>query len=213
MLSALMPLLAAAHSLISNPSDFSSAFSWDKTYAANNAATVEWLLPYEGRLREGLLKALEGVPRRAPILELGSGTSLLATRLCHEGFESVTASDASATAMRAARERHGAALPGLKFVVCDARDTRLAAEAYGAVVDKGTLDALCTGDGFDYEAGRIAAEVFRLLVPGGVWASVSLMPPEVVLPHLSRPVVWSSLESTELAVGGDTNVYLHTAAR
>ena len=61
--------------------------------------------------------------------------------------------------------------------------------------------------GFDYEAGRVAAECARLLAPGGVWACISLSPPETVLPLLKRDE-WSSLSAEPLGA-----IHIFTACR
>ena len=87
----------------------------------------------------------------------------------------------------------GAAAP----VVADARETGLETGRFSAIVDKGTLDAICSGEGYDYEAGRLAAECKRLLAPGGVWVCVSLLPPAVLLPLLERQE-WASLDAEPL---------------
>ena len=71
-----------------------------------------------------------------------------------------------------------------------ASSSPIVAGSVAAVLDKGTLDAICCGDGFDWEAGRVAASLVRALRPGGVWVCASLMPPSVVLP-LVRRTEWS----------------------
>ena len=78
----------------------------------------------------------------------------------------------------------------------------------GAICDKGTLDAICCGDGFDYEAGLVAAECVRCLRPGGRWVCISLMPGTVVLPLFKRQE-WASLDSKLVQPG----VFCHTAVR
>ena len=213
------------------PHDFTSASSWDAAYAApGGSAAADWLLPYEkdgGPLKDALLKALSPVNRASAILELGCGTSVLASQLISDGgFLDVTSTDFSATAVRAAIDAPhniyaATSSPGaqLKFKVADARATGFADGSFAAVFDKGTLDAICTGEGFDFEAGRVSAEVARILEPGGRWVCVSLMPGRVVQPILQRPE-WESIESMTLDVdkgadgaSGGTVVHLHTAVR
>jgi len=155
----------------------------------------EWLLPFDGALSSQLRTGLRGLPRDAPLLELGCGTSDLAAKLVDDGWRNVTAIDISPQAVVAAIERHGFARQGLRYMVGDARrlDALPAAEI-GAVIDKGTLDAICCGDGFDYEARTVLAEVRRVLAPGGRWLCLSLMPPSVVMPLLQRHE-WSSVHA------------------
>ena len=173
--------------------DFSGV-DWD-TYHANGEQ--EWLLPFEGLLRTTLNKNLAHLPPTVPVLELGCGTSSLAAELHAAGWSDVLAVDLSRTAVDAARARH--ATPGLRFAVADARDLSPVVPdgSVAAILDKGTLDAICCGDGFDYEARRVGASLTRALRPGGVWCCVSLMPPGLVLPLLQREE-WSELESSPL---------------
>jgi len=84
---------------------------------------------------------------------------------------------------------------GLCYEVCDARSTPFADAVFGGAVDKGLLDAALCSEGFDYEAGLLAGEVARLLSDGGVWVSLSLSPPSVVLPLLSSLPHWASLDT------------------
>ena len=170
-----------------------AAADWDALHAST---AREWLLPPEACLA-ALHDALEGVPHDAPILELGCGTSSLASALRDEGWSDVLGTDLSRRAVADADARH--ARPGLRFAVADARDlsTAVADGSVAAALDKGTLDAICCGEGFDYEARRVAASVVRALRPGGVWACVSLMPPSVVLP-LMRRAEWTLLQAEPL---------------
>jgi EEF1A lysine methyltransferase 4 len=136
-------------------------------------------------IRSLLLEQL-GPVREQPILELGCGTSSLAARLCiDESFASVTACDASRVAVEASSRRF-ANVPGLQFVREDARRLSFDAGSFGAIIDKGTLDAICSGEGYDYEGGRVASELQRVLRPVGRWLCISLMPPSVVLPMMQR---------------------------
>ena len=141
------------------------------------------------------------VPRDGLVLELGCGTSSVAAALSDAGFRDVLGLDLSARAVADAKARH-ASRPGLCFARADARalcspassssasSSSIVAGSVAAVLDKGTLDAICCGEGFDWEAGRVAASLVRALRPGGVWVCASLMPPSVVLPLVSR-AEWS----------------------
>lgn len=162
-------------------------------------------MPQEAFLRHALRDDRLGrVPRDGLVLELGCGTSSVAAALSDAGFRDVLGLDLSARAVADAKARH-ASRPGLRFARADARalcspsslsssasasSSPIAAGSVAAVLDKGTLDAICCGDGFDWEAGRVAASLVRALQPGGVWVCASLMPPTVVLP-LVRRAEWS----------------------
>lgn len=203
------PLRHAAPRLaLPTPADFASPFSWDAAYQSEaENAQADWLLPYSGQYRSALLARLDA---RHSVLELGCGTSSLAAGLAADGF-AVTACDASREAVRRANARKSGDGVRPRYVVADARATGLATGAYGGIVDKGTLDAICSNEGFDGEARRVAAEVRRLLRPGGAWVCLSLMPPALVLPLLADDG-WASLGSEPLRGDGRT-LHLYTAVR
>ena len=161
-----------------------AAVDWNEFHQAHSSK--EWLLPSED-MHGRLSKALRGLPRSTPLLELGCGTSTLAAQLVDAGWCNVTAIDISRHAVEAARVRDGLR-PALRYLVADARNMKFMAPAQlGAIIDKGTLDAVCCGDGFDWEAKQIANEMVRVLVPGGRWICLSLMPPSVLLPLIQGP--------------------------
>ena len=189
------------------PADFASPHSWNEAYS-EDSNEADWLLEYAGDLREALC-ARFATRRGGALLELGCGSSPLAAQLHAEAwFDSVLATDGSPVVIEAQRRRHARSLAqGLAFEVADVRATRFGAGSFRAIVDKGTLDALLCSEGFDYEAGRVAAECARLLAPGGVWACISLSPPETVLPLLKRDE-WSSLSAEPLGA-----IHVFTACR
>ena len=208
------------------PHDFASANSWDDAYSApGGTAAADWLLPYKNSspLKSALCDVLRPVQRTSRILELGSGTSELASQLvCDLGFLDVLGSDLSAVAVQAARDAahntEAIAMAGAKlsFDVVDARSTSFPAASFAAVIDKGTLDAICTSDGFDYEAGLMSAEVARILEPGGRWVCISLLPGRVIIPCLER-AEWESIGTRTLATAagacGGSVIHMHVAVR
>ena len=197
-------MIALLTTSLQRPLDFASPFSWDDAYSQESHES-DWLVDAND-LRAPLLKAL-GHPSSArwPLLELGSGTSPLAAQLHIAGFSHVTATDASRTCVQTMERRY----PQLHWKVADARNTKLPSASFGSIVDKGTLDALATGDGWDYEVRSIATEVHRLLRPGGRWACVSLMPPSVWRPTVAAAAAFERIESEVLVDG----VHLHVAER
>lgn len=166
-----------------------AALDWNEFHKGHER---EWLLPYDGELEQWVGSNLGGLPRHAPLLELGCGTSDLAARLYDDGWRNVTSIDISLQAVHRARAQYCGSRPELRYAVADARALHDIADGdMGAVVDKGTLDAICCGEGFDYEARRVASEAARVLAPGGRWLCISLMPPSVLRPLLVDPQVWS----------------------
>ena len=197
--------------------DFNS-LDWDSYHDTHT--NHEWILPADDHdfLRR-LRHRLRGLPPSAPILELGSGTSSLAAHLYDtDGWRDVTAVDISSAAIATARARHGLGnvRPGLKFRVADARNLLgIKDGSIGAVIDKGTLDAVCCGEGWDYEAKRVASEVNRVLAPGGRWVCLSLMPPSVLMPLLQGgdgPPKWSVFDC-EAMERGRAHLYAATRSR
>lgn len=206
-----------------SPRNFADASSWDDAYASPGGTDVaDWLLPWDedcSLLKTAMQDALLPVQRTSPVLELGSGTSDLASKLvCDLGFQEVTGSDLSETAVHAARvaPHNQQAGKSLVFEVVDARETTFPSGHFAAVIDKGTLDAICTQEGFDYEAGLMSAEVARILEPGGRWLSISLLPGHVIIPFLAC-AEWESIESKTLStaagVSGGSVVHMHVAVR
>lgn len=163
-----------------------AALDWNERHA--RVSEEEWLLPYEGRLSRALGKQLDGLPRDMPLLELGCGLSDLAASLYDDGWRNVTSVDISAVAVQRAEQRWGGPhRPGLTFARADARSLDcFRASEFGVVLDKGTLDACCCGEGFDYEGSLVLKAVERVLAPGGRWICLSLMGPSVVMPLLPR---------------------------
>jgi RAT1-interacting protein len=160
-------------------------------------------VPYDGALRDLLASSPLGGMRGEPLLELGCGNSPLAERLHQDGWREVTACDISTAAVRAAEARRAAAGwpvgSGPSHVVADVRrlGAAFAPGSFGAALDKGTLDALCCAEGWDYEAGLYADSVASVLRPGGEWLCISLTPPAAILPVWeSRHALWECVECT-----------------
>ena len=123
-------------------------------------------------------------PRAAKTLVLGGGTSTLAQTLCDEGWSDVTALDFSEVAVKRGLEME----PAVDWVVGDARrlDENFGEGAFGAIVDKGTIDAiyLSAGDSCTEDVGAVAAGASRILAPRGTFLCVSLSAPQYLWPLL-----------------------------
>ena len=224
------PWLAPRRAAPPRCADFASPSYWDDLYAADDS-TTEWLLPCDagGDLARALAERL-GARRHEPVLELGCGSSDLACRLVADGWNDVTACDVSETAIDRARRlavAEGGARARVEYVVADARrlGEQLGSGRFGAVVDKGLLDAVCSADGWDYEARLVSRAIRRVLRPGGLWVrarraprrpmpteslmrgaarvvqvSIALMPPSALRLAI-EPDAWAAFECEQLGSG------------
>lgn len=78
-----------------------TADHWDAAYEERGAENVSWYQAVPAVSLE-LIDAL-GVPSTAPVIDVGAGTSLLATSLVGRGFTDVTVLDISSSALEAGR--------------------------------------------------------------------------------------------------------------
>lgn len=146
---------------------------YHETYAADAAAGAhtEWLCqwPAVAELASAYL------PTSGPILDVGCGNSLLPVQLHAAGFQDVTGIDLSLAAILHMRREH-AHLAGLSFEVMDARQLAYEDGHFGAVVEKGTLEAI----GLSGQAAYLQ-EVSRVLRPAsGIFMTVTHTAPEEV---------------------------------
>ena len=82
---------------------------WDATYRAHSLDALSWYQA-EPRVSLELIAAL-GIPHEAAVVDVGSGSSLLADRLIELGFSDVSVLDISAAALDAAGLRLGSHAP------------------------------------------------------------------------------------------------------
>ena len=123
-------------------------------------------------------------PRAAKTLVLGGGTSTLGQTLIDNGWSDVTALDFSEVAVKRGLEME----PSVNWMVGDARrlDETFDEAAFGAIVDKGTVDAiyLSAGDSCTEDVGAVATGAARVLEPRGALLVVSLSAPRYIWPLL-----------------------------
>jgi SAM-dependent methyltransferase len=82
---------------------------WDRRYADAGATGVSWYQP-EPALSLSLIDRLR-VPKRAPVIDVGGGASLLVDRLLALGYTDLSVLDVSSTALEMAHRRLGDSTP------------------------------------------------------------------------------------------------------
>jgi SAM-dependent methyltransferase len=130
---------------------------WDEFYVTHAAESMPWFYPV---IDPDLARALERHAVAGRALDLGTGPGTQALALAERGFD-VTATDLSAAAVEAARERAQAAGLSVRFVVDDVTNSRLTG-AFQLVFDRGCFHVLAPGARLGY-----AATLARLVEPGG----------------------------------------------
>ncbi|KAI8474620.1 MAG: hypothetical protein J3K34DRAFT_517946 [Monoraphidium minutum] len=187
---------AAAPAAVSRPSAsaYSACSYWDGRYA-QRATHFDWFFSYSA-LRP-LLRHAMTLPGM-PALHVGCGNSDLSIGIGEDGTPVINTdiSPVVISQMRvgAAAWPDGPARRNCSWEVADCRGMpQYADDSFGAVVDKGTLDAvLCSGTGLG-DVRCYVSEMHRLLAPGGVFILISLGQPETRLsvlraqPNKRRP--------------------------
>ena len=145
---------------------------WAARYAAVGAGDVfEWFLNFDD------LRPLLGfVKRRSAVLDLGCGTSRLLCDMREAGYAGrLVGVDCAAAALRSVKERSEAC--DVELVEADATTLAPFADAtFDVVVDKGTIDALISGDAA--AATEACAAAGRVLKRGGRFVVVSHRRPD-----------------------------------
>eukprot|EP00747_Dinoflagellata_sp_TGD_P167781 gnl/TRDRNA2_/TRDRNA2_192881_c0_seq1.p1 gnl/TRDRNA2_/TRDRNA2_192881_c0~~gnl/TRDRNA2_/TRDRNA2_192881_c0_seq1.p1 ORF type:complete len:301 (-),score=88.59 gnl/TRDRNA2_/TRDRNA2_192881_c0_seq1:70-972(-) len=123
-----------------------------------------------------------------PVLNIGCGSSRLAEELHADGFGDIVNVDIShAVVDKMAKKFTG--VSGVKFQQMDITKMTFADASFDIVFDKGTLDALYTGD--PNLVKSTVAEVYRVVRAGGAFVSVSF----------GQPRTRTELNSTDPADG------------
>jgi hypothetical protein len=78
---------------------------WERIYREKGRQEVSWYTPHLERSLELILRT--GIPKEAPIIDVGGGASTLADDLLAGGFKRITVLDISDEALRASKTRLG----------------------------------------------------------------------------------------------------------
>ncbi len=157
----------------------------ERDAAAAAAATGGWADPgyrfYMQRLERSVLAAFDatGVPLTgAAVLEVGSGSGYFAHRLFEYGAASAAGIDLMEARVEAARERY----PTLELVAGDAGALPWQDGAFDVVTQFTCLSSI-----LDPEVrARVAAEMWRVLRPGGAVVSYDIAHPHPLITRLRK---------------------------
>lgn len=107
---------------------------------------------------EALLRELKRLPRHVAVLEVGAGGGFLLAELAAEGFDDLTATDITATAIEEIAYR----VPTADRVLADAERLPFKDASFDVVISSDVIEHLPDAD-------RHIAEVARVLRPGGLY--------------------------------------------
>ncbi|CAL1157329.1 unnamed protein product [Cladocopium goreaui] len=158
-----------------------SVLYWDARHARSGAAFFDWYLDYS-RLRSVFHQEFPAAETQPEILDVGFGTSEIPMRLFSDGWEFVTAVDLSAGSVRLAQQRREQ--KSLQFLQMDACKLNFPDHCFHAVFDKATFDTLVCSSRPNVSAQAYLSEVFRVLMPGGVFLMVTHSGPAERMPYL-----------------------------
>lgn len=152
-------------------SRFSTTEYWDQRYAkAENS--FDWFGTWNSGTALRIKPTVEPwLPTQvSSVLNIGCGNSRLAEELYNDGYGNIMNIDISQVLIDKMR-RNFAEHAGLKFKQMDITHMTFADDSFDVIFDKGTLDALYTGDA---ELVKLAVpHIFRVLKPGGLFVSMS----------------------------------------
>jgi SAM-dependent methyltransferase len=134
---------------------------WDAVYSEKGEAQTSWFRPHlDESLR--LIDAL-GLPRQAPVLDVGGGRSTLVEDLLERGFTDIGVMDLSAVALAESKKRLGARAEGVHWLVGDITELELPAAYYALWHDRAVFHFLTDVEG----RARYVAAMAHAVRPGG----------------------------------------------
>ncbi|CDQ73506.1 unnamed protein product [Oncorhynchus mykiss] len=154
--------------------EFSSAEYWERFFKKRGEKAFEWYGDYNKLC--GMLHKY--IKPRDKVLVVGCGNSELSEQLYDVGYRHLTNIDISETVVNHMNQKNAKQRPDLTFQTVDATQTPYEDGSYQAVLDKGTLDAMASQEGA--LAGRMLAEVGRVLGIGGRYVCVTLAQESVI---------------------------------
>uniref|UniRef100_A0A9J8BE24 eEF1A lysine and N-terminal methyltransferase n=1 Tax=Cyprinus carpio carpio TaxID=630221 RepID=A0A9J8BE24_CYPCA len=155
--------------------EFSSADYWERFFRKRGEKAFEWYGDYNS-----LCGALHKyIKPRDKVLVVGCGNSELSEQLYDVGYRQLTNIDISETVVSHMNQRNAEHRPDLTFQQLDATQTGFESGSFQAALDKGTLDAMASEEDGAL-AGRMLAEVGRVLAVGGRYVCITLAQEHVI---------------------------------
>ena len=155
--------------LVGKGFDFSSTIGWEEYYQCDDSV-IEWHFSIPLEVIADL------VPIKSTCLVVGCGNSHL-PRVIYNRREplSLACLDSSQTCLDQLQQRDGASCPRMTFLLGNAvKLTKVlhGINKYDSIVDKGLLDALMCGEGWNDPIAQLLDEVGQVLRTGGTYLLV-----------------------------------------
>ncbi|KAH1236770.1 Methyltransferase-like protein 13 [Glycine max] len=154
--------------------DFTSKENWDNFFTLRGDS-FEWYAEWP-HLRDPLLSLLKTIPLPLPLQLLvpGCGNSRLSEHLYDAGHTAITNIDFSKVVIGDMLRRNVRDRPLMRWRVMDMTVMQFEDESFGAVIDKGGLDALMEPELGPKLGNQYLSEVKRVLKPGGKFVCLTL---------------------------------------
>ncbi|XP_038720806.1 eEF1A lysine and N-terminal methyltransferase isoform X1 [Tripterygium wilfordii] len=166
--------LVSEDDLLSTLTDFTSKENWDKFFTIRRADdSFEWYAEWP-QLRHTLLSLLTNSSSSLQILVPGCGNSRLSEHLYDAGFRDITNIDFSKVVISDMLRRNVRERPDMRWRIMDMTSMQFTDDTFGAVLDKGGLDALMEPEHGSELGNRYLSEVKRVLKSGGKFVCLTL---------------------------------------
>ncbi|RZC12596.1 Methyltransferase-like protein 13 isoform C [Glycine soja] len=152
--------------------DFTSKENWDKFFTLRGDS-FEWYAEWPN-LRDPLLSLLKTVPLPLQLLVPGCGNSRLSEHLYDAGHTAITNIDFSKVVISDMLRRNVRDRPLMRWRIMDMTAMQFEDESFGAVIDKGGLDALMEPELGPKLGNQYLSEVKIVLKPGGKFVCLTL---------------------------------------
>jgi len=152
---------------------------WNDRYT-KDPELFDWYQRYSGL--KGILN--ENIPKKLePVLMVGCGNSRLSEEMIGDGYSTNFINiDISSVVIESMKKR----CPNLNWQVMDVTKMAYENEHFGAVIDKGTLDAILCGEGSAQTSEKMLADIARVLKPDGVFVCITYGQPSNRLHYLKK---------------------------